>query len=329
MISSRFQTIKRCARGLLAVTLGLILTAGPAAQESAEPYVIGPSDVLNVTFWQEPDLDSEVRVTENGMITLPVIGETKAAGMTTAALAIKIVEQMAFYQTPVSQATVVVSQFNSRSVVVSGQVVNPSAQSYEKIPDLWRVIINAGGPTDQADLSRVTIMRKEDGKSRMIETDLMRVIREGDLSAAPQLQPGDLVHVPASPFGTGMRLGELTEFQGRNVFFVLGAVNEPGVRNLDAGIDVLEAITLAGGATSEADLENVRVVMKGLKYSNIVKIDLESYVNNGRPPRLELHPEDTIFIPARQEDMFSRIMGRVGDFIPLIAAAGTIVLLTR
>ncbi len=307
----------------------IFVSIDAVAQELSEPYVIGPADVLTITFWQVPDLNSEVRVTENGMITLPVVGEIKAAGLTTARLSKDIVDQMAFYQTPVSQATIVVAEYNSRSVVVSGQVVNPSSQNYENIPDLWRVIINAGGPTDQADLSRITIIRKEGDKSRVIETDLLSIIKEGDLSSAPILQPGDLINVPASPYGTGIQLGESSAFEGRNVYFVLGSVAEPGARNLEAGIDVLEAITLAGGATADADLENVRVIMKGPRYSKVVKMNLLKYINAGMPPRFVLHPEDTIFVPARRENLFSRILERVGDFIPLITAAGTIILLTR
>ncbi|MEE9554445.1 MAG: polysaccharide biosynthesis/export family protein [candidate division Zixibacteria bacterium] len=300
------------------------------AQNSTEPYLIGPADVLTITFWQEPDLNSEVRVTDNGMITIPVIGEIKAAGLTTVALAKNIIDQMAFYQTPVSQATVVVSEFNSQSVVVSGQVVNPSSRSYERIPDLWRVIIDAGGPTEQADLARVTIIRKEGNKSRVIETDLLAIIQEGDLSRAPILQPGDLINIPVSVFGTGIRIGgQSSEFEGRNVYFVLGSVVEPGARNLEKGIDVLEAITLAGGSTPSADLENVRVVMKGPRYSKVLKINLRKYINEGTPPRFILHPEDTIFVPSKQETVFKKILDRVGEFIPLITAAGTIILLTR
>lgn len=319
--------LKWCSRSF--VFLIIFVSTDAAAQESREPYVIGPADVLAISFWQEPDLNSEVRVTENGMITLSVVGEIKAAGLTATQLAKDIVDQMAFYQTPVSQATVVVTEFNSRSVVVSGQVVNPSSQSYENIPDLWRVIINAGGPTDQADLSRITIIRKEGKKSRVIETDLLSIINEGDLSRAPIILPGDLINVPASSFGIGIQFGESSEFEGRNVYFVLGSVMEPGARNLEAGIDVLEAITLAGGTTADADLENVRVIMKGPRYSNVVKINLLKYINVGIPPRFVLHPEDTIFVPARQQNLFSRIIERVGDFIPLITAAGTIILLIR
>jgi polysaccharide export outer membrane protein len=305
------------------------MTGPVPAQDPAESYVIGPTDVLSVTFWQEPDLNSEVRVSENGRITLPVIGEIEAAGLTTSSLAKNIVDQMAFYQTPVSQATVIVTEFNSRTVVVSGEVVYPSTQSFERIPDLWRVIINAGGPTEQADLSRVTIIRKEGEKSEVIEVDLFSIIKDGDLSRSPSLQPGDLINVPSTPFGVGRQLGETAQFEGRNVYFVLGSVASPGVRNLEAQIDVLDAIALAGGHTPEADLRNVRVVMKGPRYSRVVKIDLQKYMNEGTPPRFILHPEDTVFVPSTEESLFSRIMGRVGDFIPIITAAGTIVLLVR
>jgi len=306
-----------------------ILPLTAAAQEPGSPYTIGPADLLVITFWQEPELNTTVRVSDNGMITLPVIGEIKAVGLTTSQLAKNIVDQMAFYQTPVSQATVTVSEFNSRTVVVSGQVVNPAGRSYERIPDLWRVIIDSGGPTDHADLSRVTIIRRDGDKSQVIEVDLLDIIRGGDFSRLPGLVPGDLINIPATPFGVGTQLGEATEFEGRSVFFVLGSVTAPGVRNLEARIDVLDAITLAGGAAIDADLKNVRVIMKGPRYSKVAKINIEKYVAEGKPPRLILHAEDTVFVPARRQGIFSRVMSRVGDFIPIITAAGTIILLTR
>jgi protein involved in polysaccharide export with SLBB domain len=135
--------------------------------------------------------------------------------------------------------------------------------------------------------------------------------------------------VPPTPFGVGRQLGETARFEGRNVFFVLGSVATPGVRNLEDQIDVLDAIALAGGLTPEADLSNVRVIMKGPRYSKIVKMDLQKYVDEGSPPRFILHPEDTVFVPSAEEGLFSTIMGRVGDFIPIITAVGTIVLLVR
>lgn len=326
----RPATLINGMRNLTMLILWLALSTGLiSAQDDSEAYNIGYTDVLSISFWQEPALDREVRVGEDGMITLPVIGTIRAAGLTSTELAKDIVEQMTFYQSPISQATVVVREFNSRAVLVSGQVVAPSRLSYEKIPDLWRIIIDAGGPTDRADLSRVRIIRSADGESDIIDVDLYSIIRDGDISRAPQLQPGDLVNVPLAPFGVSMELGERTDAKGKNVYFVLGSVASPGVRNLEAGMDVLGAIALAGGTTPEADLKNVRVVMKGSGYSNIVKIDLEEYVENGSSPRFILHAEDTIVVPAREGGMFTKVLSTLGAIMPFVTAIGTIILLSR
>ncbi|UCC81040.1 MAG: polysaccharide biosynthesis/export family protein [Candidatus Zixiibacteriota bacterium] len=309
----------------------LCFHGGPvfAQNQSDESYRIGAKDILSVTFWQQPDLNTEVRVGEDGMITLPVIGEIRAQGLTTAELSEAIVEQMAFYHTPISQATVTVTGFHSRDVVVTGEVLNPSTLKYEKIPDLWRVILDAGGPTEMADLSKIAIVRKNEKESEIINVDLYSLIKKGDLSRAPDILPGDLINVPISAFGTAIQLGESAKFEGRNIYYVLGSVANPGVRTLDAGIDVLDAIAIAGGFTPDADLENVRVIMKGSGYSNIVKLNLKDYINKGTQPRLVLHPEDTIVVPAKEAGFFRGVAGAVVQVVPVLTAIGTIILLVQ
>ncbi len=311
--------------------VSLYLNGGPllAQNQSDQPYRIGAKDVLSVTFWQQPDLNTSVRVGEDGMITLPVIGEIKAQGLTTAELSKAIVEQMAFYHTPISQATVTVTGFHSRDVIVTGEVLNPSTLKYEKIPDLWRVILDAGGPTDMADLSKIAIVRKSEEESEIINVDLYSLIKKGDLSRAPDILPGDLINVPISPFGSAIQLGESAKFKGRNIYYILGSVASPGVRTLDEGIDVLDAIAIAGGFTPDADLENVRVIMKGSGYSNIVKLNLKDYINSGTPPRLVLHPEDTIVVPAKEGGFFRGFAGAIIQIVPVITAIGTIILLVQ
>lgn len=324
------KTINVCRFFIQVLLFIFLLIELPLAQNGGdETYTIGAKDVLTITFWQQPDLNTVARVGEDGMITLPVIGDIKAAGLTTSQLSKSIVEQMTFYHTPISQAAVVVSQFQSRSVVVSGQVRSPSTLYYEKVPDLWRVILDAGGPTDLADLSRVAIVREHGGQSQVMNVDLYNLIKKGDLSKAPEVISGDLVNVPSSAIGAAISLGESAKFEGRNIYYVLGSVAQPGVRNLESGIDVLDAITIAGGYTQDADLENVRVIMKGQRYSNIVKLNLHDYIEKGTPPRLILHPEDTVVVPPRKPAFFGGIMNTVVQIVPFLSAIGTIVLLTR
>ena len=324
----RFCDKLTLVRSALSIYFCVVFSVAPAfAQNSRESYRIGQRDVLSITFWQQPDLNSEIRVGENGMITIPVIGDIKAEGMTTTELADAIVEQMAFFHTPISQATVAILEFNSLSVVVTGQVLRPLSLSYENIPDLWRVILDAGGPTELADLSNVTIVRENDDESRLLNVNLYEMIKKGDLTKAPKIQAGDLINVPASAFGAAMQLGERAQFEGRNIYYILGNVAIPGVKTLDTGIDVLDAITLAGGFTDGADLKNVRVVMKGPRYSNVVKINLENYIEKGTPPRLTLHPEDTIIVPSREGSRLGEIAGTVFQIVPLLSAIGTFILL--
>jgi polysaccharide export outer membrane protein len=294
------------------------------------PYLIGNTDRLSITFWQQPDLNRDVRVSEDGTISLPVIGEIKAGGLTTSQLAGKIIQQMSMYNTPVSQATVTVLEFNSRSIVVAGQVQTPGTFRYEKMPDVWTAILDAGGPLTDADLARVTIVRRESGRSDVIDVNLYSIIKEGDLSRAPQLEAGDLVNVPRSTLGTPLELASVSAApSGKNIYYIFGQVTEQGPRNLETGMDVLDAVAVAGGFTPEADLKNVRVIIKDRQYASIVRVNLEEYIETGRPARLILHPEDTIIIPTRGQGFFSSTMGTIGSLIPILGAVGTVILLTR
>jgi len=299
------------------------------AQSIEEQYIIGNTDRLSVTFWQQPDLNREARVGENGMISLPVIGEMKAAGMTTAELAKKIIQQMSIYNTPVSQATVTVLEFNSRSVVVAGQVQSPGTLRYERIPDVWTVMLDAGGPTADADLARVTIVRKKGEKSDVINVDLRKIIQEGDLTKALQLQAGDLVNVPLSAYGTPLELSSGERSQRRSIYYIFGEVNEQGPRNLEDGMDVVDAIAVARGFTAQADLKNVRVIMKDEFYSSVIKVNIEEYIKTGRPGRMKLHPEDTIIVPTRGGGLFRSTISTLGSITPIIGAVASIMLLVR
>jgi polysaccharide export outer membrane protein len=319
---------------------GMLLFIGLIAdrtlgQTDSDQYIIGVTDKLSVKFWQQPDLNSDVRVNENGYITLPVVGEIKAAGITTSALSKKIIQQMSFYNASVSQATVTVVEFNSQSVVVGGQVVTPGRMGYENIPDIWKVILDAGGPTQQADLSHVTIVRKEGDKSEVIPVDLNKIINGGDLSMAPGLQPGDLVNVATLSLG-GVPLGGNTtksggvpSFTGKNVYYVIGAVMEQGPESYEEGIDVLDGINVAHGITPEADLSKVRVIVKGPKYSSVIKVDLNHYIEHGKPERILLHPEDTIVVPSKRSGTFIRVLNVLAVVAPVVGAVGTAILLTR
>ena len=304
--------------------MALVLIATLAYAQKEEPYVIGVDDVLAVTFWQEPDLNTDARVHQDGKITLPVIGDIQAAGLTASELSKNIVKQMGFYNPGINQATVNVTQYNSKVVVISGAVSTPGQYHFEKIPNILGVIREAGGALPEADLSGVTVIRQRDDKVDVIDVDLLKYIKSGDLSKMPALMPKDMINVPLSPYGVSAEIMTGRSFEGKNIYFIYGAVGEPGVKQLSEDIELLDAIADAGGITPEADLKNVRVVMKDVGYSSVLKIDLKKYTDTGRPERYTLRPEDTIYIPYRSTS--PSFMSRLPEL--LIPAVATTIITT-
>ncbi|RKX20247.1 MAG: hypothetical protein DRP26_02025 [Candidatus Zixiibacteriota bacterium] len=293
-----------------------------------QPYKIGVSDRLSISFWQEPDLDTEVRVNENGIITLPIIGDIKAAGLTTNQLSKSIVEQVSFYNPRISQATVVVTEYNSQTVVLSGEINEPGEYHFERIPNLLDVIRQAGGATSSADLSRVTIIRQEDNKAKIIEVDVLDHLRKGDLAGLPQLKAKDMINIPVSPYGGITELLVGPTFKGKNVYFIYGAVNDPGVKNLSENLELVDAIAAAGGITELSDTKNISIVMKDVKYSSVLSFNLDEYIKKGQPARYKLHPEDTIIIPFRRERTF---WSRLPEYIipGLVTSIATAIIIRR
>lgn len=269
-----------------------------------DSYRIGKNDVLQISFWQEPDLNSEIRVGEDGKITLPVIGDITAEGITTSELAKIIVKQISFYNPGISQATVVVIGYNSQTIALTGAVNSPGNFNFERIPNLLDVIRQAGGATPEADLSSVTIIRQENDKVKLIRVDLLKHIRDSNLAGLPKLKAKDLIDVPLSPYEGIQELYGRQAFKGKNIYYIYGAITLPGVKSLSEDIELIDAIAAAGGTTQEADLKNVRVVLKDVRYSTVLNFNLQKYSESGRPMRYRLHPEDTIIIPFRRQDTF-------------------------
>jgi polysaccharide export outer membrane protein len=309
------------------LTLGFLLSF-PVFSFSQE-YRIGAEDVLSISFWQQPDLNSTLKVRQDGKISLPVIGEIMAAGLTPAELQKKIVEKISFYNKSISQATVVITEYNSQKVFVQGQVNRPGKYSFESIPNLWEVITEAGGPAEGADLSAVKIIRGGDEAGKTLRVNLAQALEKGDFTKLPKLKIGDTVEIPRSILSLGGERGApAPSFTGRNVFYIYGQVARPTVYPLEGEIDLLDAIVLAGGPTPNANMKKVKVLIKGTTYSSVVEVNLEDFSSKGRPSRLQIHPEDTIVIPGKTS-FLSRFWNFSRDLIPLSTAIISIYLLAN
>ncbi|MBD3218097.1 MAG: hypothetical protein GF310_07460 [candidate division Zixibacteria bacterium] len=288
---------------------------------SAQDYKIGPEDVLQISFWQDPSLNQTVTVRQDGKITLSVIGEITAAGLTPTELASKIGDQVSRYNKQISQATVEVLRYNSQKVFISGQVLNPGKYSFEEMPNVWELIKEAGGITELGDLSNIVIIRGSVNKGEIVHVNLSNLIAEGDPGKYPELYPEDIVEVKRAPSDSGPGLPSHAATERKNLVYVIGRVGTPGAISLEENMDCLDAIALAGGPTPDADLGKVKIFNKQDPYSNVIIVDIKKRSEKGTPPRYKLRPEDTILIPP-DEGGFWGTWGRIRDFVAIF---GTVV----
>jgi polysaccharide biosynthesis/export protein len=303
------------------VSLFLILGLAPAVHAE---YTIGIDDVLSIVFWQSAELNQTVAVNSDGKITLSVIGEITAAGLTPSALSRKIVEQVSRFNRDISQATVTVQEYNSQTVFVEGEVMAPGRYAREVIPDLWTIIKEMGGVTQFGDLRNVKIIRGTGSDAgKILAVDVLTAVSNRDVTSLPKIQPHDVIQVPRTISGvptTGMPAqNEATS--GRNIYYVVGAVSKPGVYTLESGLSLIEAIALAGGTLPSANLKSVRVNSKMGEFSNVYTVNMDKQMKSGNPQRYVLRPEDAVVVPEKS----GTFLGGFGAFRDVLTVATTVI----
>lgn len=294
------------------------------ASAGAAEYKIGPGDVLDVSFWQDPGLNVQVKVGLDGKITLDIIGQVEAAGKTTEELQNDIVRMMSRLKENISQAVVRVAEYNYNHVFVIGQVNTPGKLAFEKIPDLWTLINEAGGINEMGDLSQVTIIRGGDDAGKIEVVNVSKAIAEGKLDDLPEVRRMDTIEIPRTP---GQVLAtEVGQSTGRkNLIYVIGAVTTPGPIKYEEGIDVMEALALAGGPTAEADLKKTQLIVKDGRFAQTVRFDLEKYSQTGRPARYIMQKEDMFYVPVERDGFFSGGLGTVATALGVVTTAAFLI----
>lgn len=264
----------------LMVVLALAVPAGPAAAQAPTPpdYRIGVDDVLAISVWDNKDLDQVVFVRPDGRISLPLLGEVRAGGLTVAELARKLSEE---YQKTVkgAQVTVSVREIRSRPVFFVGGVARPGPMQLTQELTLLQAISLAGGLLPTADLESAFVLR---GTQR-IPVDFVRLIQKADISQNLRLQPGDTVVVPVA-----------------DVVYVQGEVKAPGAVKYTKDLTVVKAIVMSGGFTPLAAAKRVTLLRdNGGKRENL-RVNVQQMMSDPESaPDLPLKPNDIIIVPQR------------------------------
>ena len=247
----------------------------PATQSPG--YRIGPEDVLAISVWDNKDVDNVVFVRPDGKVSLPIVGEVQAGGLTVGELIDKLNEE---YGRSIkgAQVTVIVKEIRSRTVFFVGGFGKAGAMQLTQELSLLQGISVMGGVTPAGDLEAAFVLR--DGKP--IPVNLGRLMK-GDISQNLTLQPGDTVVVPIA-----------------DVAYIQGEVKKPGAIRITKELTIVEAISMAGGFTDLAAPKRVTLLRGSSTQKENIRVNVDEMIKDPKAaPDIRLKPNDILIVPQR------------------------------
>lgn len=172
------------------------LTNAITSKPHDDSFVIGPTDVLAISVWKEPDVSRSVPVRSDGKISLPLAGEVQAAGLTPLKLEGEIASKLQNYISN-PEVTVIVQQINSQKFNVLGQIARPGSYPLTSSPTILDAIALAGGFRDFAKQKSIYVLRENpDGTKTRLPFNYKDVVKGKNSDQNVKLQPNDTIVVP-------------------------------------------------------------------------------------------------------------------------------------
>lgn len=161
----------------------------------SKQYIMGPEDVIEVLVWREDDLSKEVTIRPDGKVSLPLIGDIQAAGLTTENLKETITKRLKeFIDNPT--VSVIVAQINSMRIFIQGEVMTPGVYQLRNYTTVLQAISLAGGFNEWAKRKEIIIIRDVEGVRWRIPVDYEKIISGKDIDQNIILERGDTIIVP-------------------------------------------------------------------------------------------------------------------------------------
>jgi len=169
-------------------------TVPDSAPGAGPDYRIGADDVLKISVWKEPDLSETLPVRVDGKISMPLLNDVAAAGLTPTQLAALLTERLKkFVADP--RVTVIVTAMNSQKVYVTGEVTHTGSMALTPNMTVLQALASAGF-TQFADTKKIYILRIENGQQRKIPVNYKKLVKGDALDQNIVLKPGDTIVVP-------------------------------------------------------------------------------------------------------------------------------------
>jgi len=253
-------------------------------EQYSSEYRIGPKDLLEIRVFGLDELNSTVRVSEDGNITIPLLGEVEVEGLTAAQLERKLKGLLEENWLRDAQVTIFIVEYQSKKVSVLGAVREQGSYELLGRQTLLQVISQAGGLTPEAGNEIIVIRQQEDGNNAALKIDLEKLVLEGDVNLNIPLQPNDIINIPIDKMIN---------------IYVFGQVRNPGVLELKKSNipTLLQAIAQAGGFSERASKTGVLIKRKDeTEQEKEIRVNVKDIIK-GKINDIQLMENDIVFVP--------------------------------
>jgi polysaccharide biosynthesis/export protein len=255
----------------------------PPARDDGD-YKLAPKDQINLTVHGQKDLTRTLRVSQSGTITVPLVGEVQAAGLSTPELERRIEDRLRGGYLMNPRVSVMVSEFQGRQFMVMGAVQQPGAFPLKaNHTTMMLALSEAKGVKESADrVAYVLRAHPRPGEPQPVMVDLDALLRQGHPGHNVVVEPGDSVYVPEA-----------------NTYYVAGEVEKKGAFVLRRETTLARALTEAGGVTKRAATGEIRVIRTGPtgEKQEIGAFDLQAVMSGDRRQDIPLQAQDVVVVP--------------------------------
>jgi len=270
---------------LFLIIVFVFFSAGLFCQQHySGDYKIGPKDLLEISVFGLDELNKTVRVSEDGKITLPLLGEVEVEGLTKGEVEKKLSQLLEekYLQNP--QVTIFIREYQSKRVSVLGAVQNPGPYELLGRQTILQVISEAGGLTPDAGSEIIVLRQQADGSSISLKISIDDLILKGDPKLNIPLQPNDIINVPIDKIVN---------------IYVFGQVRTPGALEIKRSNipTLLRAIAQAGGFSERASKGGVIIKRIGEDgKEKKIKVNVKDIIK-GKIKDIPLKENDVVYVP--------------------------------
>ena len=260
-----------------------LLPPPPSQQgEVLGDYRLGPRDLLEIRVLEIPDLNVERRVSDSGVITLPMIGDMAVSGLTAEEVRSRLDALLRERYVNRANVSVVIKEYANKPVSIVGAVARPGSLNISGRWTLLQAISAAGGLTQQAGRKIYVLRRSENGLSDTLEISRDDLLQRSSAKWDIPIYPSDVVNIPARTVVT---------------VFALGEVKAPGALEFDSDdrISLLSVIAKAGGLTDRAS-SSILVKRRGTDGKDVETEYNYRRIIGGDVADPELRPDDVVVV---------------------------------